>query len=205
MRRRALLLSLGVGCTVCAAGSVWAQAPAVPAAPSNNSSTPTGNSIAPAELAAEMPGSKLQGQGRLTFMTMRVYEARLWTSTTPSTTPIGTDWATGPLALELIYARGLSGARIAERSLTEMQRQGDIDGTRSGRWLSAMKQIFPDVKEGDRITGVNLPGVGARFYFNGKLVGDVRDTDFARLFFGIWLSPRTSEPGLREALLGKPA
>ena len=30
----------------------------------------------------------------------------------------------------------------------------------------------------------------------------MRDAEFARLFFGIWLSPRTSEPALREALLG---
>ena len=148
-----------------------------------------------------MPSSQLQGQGRLTFMTLRVYEARLWTSAKP----IGADWGAGLMALEMVYARGLSGAKIAERSLSEMQRQGDIDTPRSARWLSAMKQIFPDVKEGDRITGVNLPGVGARFYFNGKLVGDVRDADFARLFFGIWLSPKTTEPALREALLGKPS
>jgi hypothetical protein len=33
-------------------------------------------------------------------------------------------------------------------------------------------------------------------------VGEVRDATFARLFFGIWLSPRTSEPQLRAALLG---
>lgn len=203
MQRRALLLSAcacawGLGG---AAGSVWAQAPAVPATPANSGATSPGHTNAPAELAAEWPGSKLQGQGRLTFMTMRVYEARLWSGATP----IGTDWGAGPLALEMIYARSLGGARIAERSLAEMQRQGEIDSARSGRWLSAMKQIFPDVKEGDRITGVNVPGVGARFYVNGKLVGDVRDTDFARLFFGIWLSPKTSEPGLREALLGKPS
>ena len=168
-----------------AAAPVWAQV--------------TGTSTAPAELAAEWPASKLQGQGRLTFMTLRVYEARLWTGANP----VGADWSGSLMGMELIYARSLSGAKIAERSLAEMQRQGEIDSTRSARWLSAMKQVFPDVKEGDRITGVNVPGVGARFFFNGKLVGDVRDADFARLFFGIWLSPKTSEPALREALLGK--
>ena len=31
----------------------------------------------------------------------------------------------------------------------------------------------------------------------------MRDAEFTRLFFGIWLSPRTSEPRLREALLGR--
>ena len=65
-----------------------------------------------------------------------------------------------------------------------------------------MKQLFPDVQAGDRITGVHRPGVGARFHVNGRLAGEVRDADFARLFFAIWLSPRTSEPQLRAALLG---
>ena len=52
---------------------------------------------------------------------------------------------------------------------------------------------------------MNLPGVGARFFVNGALRGEPKDADFARLFFGIWLSPRSSEPALREALLGRTA
>jgi hypothetical protein len=35
-------------------------------------------------------------------------------------------------------------------------------------------------------------------------VGDIADAEFARLFFGIWLSPRTSAPALRQALMGNP-
>jgi len=153
----------------------------------------------PAELVVELPGARLLGRGTLRFLGLRIYEARLWVGATPP----GADWAAVSKALELQYNRSLDGAQIAERSLTEMQRQGDIDGPKAARWLAAMKQLFPDVKEGDRITGLNLPGMGARFFVNGQLKGDVRDPEFARLFFGIWLSPRTSEPTLREALLGK--
>ena len=40
--------------------------------------------------------------------------------------------------------------------------------------------------------GAALPGTGARFFHNGTLRGEVRDAEFARLFFGIWLSPNTS-------------
>jgi hypothetical protein len=153
---------------------------------------------APAELLAELPGARLIGRGTLRFLGLRIYEARLWAGAAPS----AADWAAAPLALELQYARALDGARIAERSLTEMRRQEDIATESARRWLGAMTQIFPDVKEGDRITGLNLPGIGARFFVNGQARGEVRDTDFARLFFGIWLSPRTSEPPLRDALLG---
>jgi len=48
---------------------------------------------------------------------------------------------------------------------------------------------------------VQLPGQGTRFFLNGSLRGEVADADFTRLFFGIWLSPKTSEPRLREQLL----
>jgi hypothetical protein len=79
---------------------------------------------------------------------------------------------------------------------------GSFSEAQSARWLAAMTQLFPDVKSGDRITGVQQPGQGTRFYFNGTLRGEVADADFTRLFFGIWLSPKTSEPRLRTQLLG---
>ena len=84
-----------------------------------------------------------------------------------------------------------------------MRRQGEIAADVAERWLAVMKQLFPDVNAGDRITGINVPGLGARFFVSGRLKGDLRDLNFARTFFGIWLAPKTSEPALRELLLGK--
>ena len=152
----------------------------------------------PAEVAAELPNAKLIGSGRLSFMLMHVYDARLWGRDSFN----AADHAKTPLALELEYARPLDGAMIAERSLVEMKRIGDISDETAQRWLAALKQIFIDVNKGDRITAVQVPGIAARLFLNGKFSGEVRDAEFTRLFFGIWLSPRTSQPKLREALLG---
>ena len=154
----------------------------------------------PTELSKDLPGARLQGQGRLTFLGLHIYDARLWVGEAP----MSADWPSQPLALELIYARGLKGELIAERSLKEMKRQTDVPDARAEQWLSGMKRLFPDVKEADRITGLHLPGIGARFFINGQVKGELRDAEFARLFFGIWLSDKTSEPALRDALLGKP-
>lgn len=152
----------------------------------------------PPEVALDLPGAKLQGQGTLRWLGLRVYDALLW-----SRTPLSpADAAQTPLALELRYARRLKGPLIAERSLDEMRRQGPIDEDNARRWLAAMTGLFPDVDEGDRITGVQRPGVGARFHVNGRLAGELADAQFARRFFGIWLSDSTSEPALRSALLG---
>jgi hypothetical protein len=158
----------------------------------------TPGAAAPAEIAAELPAARLQGAGTLRFMGLRINEARLWTTGTP----VAADWAAVPFALEVVYARDLSGERIAKRSIDEMKLQGEIDPEAARRWLDLLKQFIPDVKAGDRITGLNRPGQGVRFFVNAKPRGETRDAEFARWFFGIWLSPRTSEPALRTALLG---
>lgn len=155
----------------------------------------------PTEVAGELAGARLVGAGKLRFMGFSVYDARLWAPVQPI--EARADPLAVPLALELAYTRRLVGKLIAERSLAEMKRQGPIDDATGARWLQAMLQFFPDVAEGDRLTGVHRPGEAARFFHNGRFVGEIRDAEFARRFFGIWLTPQTSEPSLREALLGR--
>jgi hypothetical protein len=146
----------------------------------------------------QLPGSRLQGQATLRYWGLRVYQARLWTP--PDFRP---ERATDqPLALELQYLLDLGGKAIAERSLQEMRRAASIEPAQAERWLAAMQRLFPDVKSGERLTGVLQPGKGVRFWHNDRLVGEVPDPEFARLFFGIWLAPTTSEPDMRLALLG---
>lgn len=159
--------------------------------------TPSSAAV-PGEVLSDLPGARLQGQARLRFYGLHVYDIRLWTPVL-----LGSDDALrSNAALEIEYARSLKGPLIAERSLTEMRRVADIDAADGERWLGQMRRLFPDVQAGDRITFVHRPGEGARFHLNGRLAGEVRDAAFARLFAGIWLSPRTSEPQLRNALLG---
>lgn len=178
-RRRQLLTQAALGTLALGAPAVYAQA-------------------LPFEVASEWPQARLVGSGRLRFLGLRIYDARLWSPARPT----AGDWETQPLALELQYARALVGAQIAERSLEEMRRQGPIDPALAERWLAGMKTTFPDVREGDRLTGIHRPGVAVRFFHNGSARGEWADADKARRFFGIWLSPQTSEPTLREALLG---
>jgi hypothetical protein len=154
--------------------------------------------VLPPELKTELRGARLLGEGRLRYLGLHVYDIRLWGEADFSVR----DLPGSALALELEYARALEGKAIAERSLKEMQGLDSIDAALAERWLKQMRQIFPDVKKGDRITGVQRPGEAAIFFVNGQPRGEVRDAEFARLFFGIWLSPRTSQPRLREALLG---
>lgn len=151
----------------------------------------------PSELRSVLPSAALAGQAKLTFWGFEVYQASLWVA--PGFTAAA--YADHGFALELTYLRDFAGADIAKRSLAEMARQAPISDAQARRWGDQMRALFPDVKAGERLTGIHLPGVGARFVFNGQSLGDLADAEFARLFFGIWLSPQTSEPRLRLALL----
>lgn len=149
------------------------------------------------EISASLPQGRLIGQGRLTVWGFQVYDARLWAAA-----GFGTGgYASQPLALELAYLRAFEAADVAKRSLQEMRRSAAISEAQATQWTADLLRVIPDIRQGDRITGVHSPGVGATFWVNGRASGEVRDAEFARLFFGIWLSPNTSEPRLRQALL----
>lgn len=151
----------------------------------------------PVQAQAEFAGLHKAAQAQMRFFGLLIYDVRLWVG--EGFEPAR--WAEHRFALELEYARALKGSEIAKRSLDEMRRQGEIAPPQAAQWLAEMQAAFPDVKAGDRITGVHEPAIGARFYVNGLLSRQVNDPRFARLFFGIWLSPQTSEPALRERLL----
>ena len=74
-------------------------------------------------------------------------------------------------ALELQYLRKLEGAAIASRSIEEMRRVGSFTDAQSQSWLASMREMFPNVSAGERITGINLPGEGVEFWVNGQRVG----------------------------------
>lgn len=155
---------------------------------------------APSEVLAELPAARLQGRARLTWFTLPIYDARLW---------VGAGFRAQAfeqteLALELEYARSLRGEAIAERSLEEMRRGGEIGGEMAAAWLARMRALFPDVGRGDRLSAVHRPGQALRLYFNARLRGEVADMQFGPRFLAIWLGPATSQPQLRLALIGEP-
>lgn len=126
-----------------------------------------------------------------------MYDAVLWTA--PGFRSGA--FADHAFVLELQYARDFTAADIARRSLDEMRRHGAIDEAQRGRWQAQLAALLPDMRRGDRITGLHRPGQGAAFFHNGRPLGDLADPAFARLFFAVWLGPATSEPALRQQLL----
>jgi len=138
------------------------------------------------------------GSGRLTWFGLHIYDARLLAALPFN----GAAWSDQPLALELTYARGVSGARIAQSSRDELDRLGVGTAAQRERWGAAMHRLFPDVARGSRLLALYQPGTSVQFFADGALLGSIDEPEFARGFLMIWLDARTREPRLRADLLG---
>ena len=149
----------------------------------------------PEQVARDFPNLRLAGEGRLRWLGLNIYDATLWIS--------GARW-TGEqeFALDIRYARDIKSRRLVQTSADEMRRLGFGDERQLGKWVEELTRVIPDVKKGEHLTGVNRPGAGAQFYYQGKAIGSIADPELARAFFAIWLDARTREPELRQSLIG---
>lgn len=159
--------------------------------------TEPGAVAAPPELQAFPVAWRTAGSGTLRFFGFKVYDASLWLSS-----PTGSFDFNNAFALDIRYDTGVKGSDIVNTSLIEMTRISGGSADQVAAWNGFMKGMFRDVKAGDRLLGVHLPASGARFFLNGKLIGESADVAFSEAFFKIWLDPKTSRPELRVSLLG---
>ncbi|MBT0585470.1 chalcone isomerase family protein [Alteromonas sp. SM 2104] len=142
-------------------------------------------------------GAEVVGEARFEYFFWDVYDVKLYT-------PNGEYDPNGAFALSLTYLRDFDGRDIAERSVKEMRKQGQNDSAKLDDWLAQMSSIFPDVKEGQTLTGIAHKDSGhARFFLEDKQIGLVEDEEFTQAFFDIWLGEKTSEPKLRKRLLNR--
>ncbi|QOT78727.1 chalcone isomerase family protein [Cupriavidus basilensis] len=156
--------------------------------------------LAAAGWRADVQAARLSGEGEFRVFGFRLYTAQLWSAQLPITPD-------APFALQLTYDRSIQRERLVETSLDEMKRIGSAGNAPPSpqlldSWRASMAQAFVDVRPGDTLTGVFMPGKGVRFYAGDRLTTEIDDPAFAQAFFSIWLDPATRAPALRRRLLG---
>jgi Chalcone isomerase-like len=150
------------------------------------------------KLPVGIDDAQLVGAGRLKFWGFDVYDARLWA---PSSF-VAAEFVKHPFALDITYLRDFSQADVVQRSMQEMRDLAVVSDDKATQWEAQLRKSLPAIRKGDRLVGSYQPNEGASFTVNGKALDDIRDPELARAFFSIWLSPRTTAPALRRALLG---
>ena len=142
------------------------------------------------------PGLQLVGQAQLKVLFWPIYQSQLYSA--------DGKYQPGkrPLQLDIRYQRSIDSSDLVTRTGMEWESQG-LAHPQQQQWLQRLRELLPDVNKGDVLTlAVGTDEVG-RFYLNGELLGQVDDPAFANSFLDIWLSPNSSRPKLRLALIGQ--
>lgn len=148
----------------------------------------------PQALSGIIKSDNPYGQGKLSRLFIKVYDASLWTD--------AKEWKADSLyALAIQYDVSIDGADLADRSISEMKHASNYPKDKTEAFKAQLLKVFPNVNKGDVITAVSDPKKGLTFFHNDKPSGTIKDLDLAQRFMSIWLSPDTSEPKLRAALL----
>ena len=138
---------------------------------------------------------QMVGQARLEFMIWPIYDSRLYS--------IDGNYQEGqrPLRLDIQYLRDVDAEDLVKHTQSEWQRQG-LSHVGEQQWLAMLSRLLPSVRKNDVLTlEVDEQGSSA-FSVNGEPLGRIDDPHFGHHFLAIWLSPDTSRPELRQALLG---
>lgn len=105
------------------------------------------------------------------------------------------------IAICIDYNREISKEDLIEASLYEIERIiGDKLQPLKEKYAKLFDQIYSNVKGGDKKVAIRSND-NLKLYYNNKLVGDIKDKQFAKLFVGIWLDEKVSHQKMRKNLL----
>lgn len=135
------------------------------------------------------------GEARLKVMFWSVYDSRLYAED-------GTyQRGKRPLKLEIQYLRDIRAEDLVQRTGKEWDDLG-VSPERQSLWMEKLLALWPDVNKNDVLTLELNADNHATFYRNDERLGTIEDRDFGQNFIDIWLSPDTSRPDIRLALIG---
>lgn len=142
----------------------------------------------------------LRGATLCRYWGFKVYTAAFYTA--PEARSLNQILGPAPKRLVLYYNRSIDREDIIEASEHALRENPDVNLAALRGRLDRMYSWYEDVREGDRFWLDYVPGEGSALYFNGRRKGVIEGEDFARAFFGIWLSDHSLDEDYRDRLLG---
>jgi|LakMenEpi03Aug12_release.lakeMendotaPanAssembly.Ray.scaffolds.fasta_scaffold720820_2 hypothetical protein len=144
----------------------------------------------------------LRGVSTFRYWGFRVYTGALYMPATE--TSAAAVLGETPKKLVLRYHRGVSIDQFVEKSEEVLEAHPQYSPEKIRPFLSRMNSLYEPVKKGDAyaITYDPTPGTLSLF-FNDRLLGQIHDRDFARAYFGIWVSDYSVSKRFTDELLGR--
>jgi hypothetical protein len=141
------------------------------------------------------------GMRRATLFKVNVYVAALYV-TTPARDADALVSPNAPQELILHFVRnvGVSDLRNAWHEGFERAAKDQMPAL-SAR-IATLSSWMTDLKIGQRLSFIRLPGTGTQVSVNGTVKGIISGDDFSRALISIWLGPEPPNPELKSGLLG---
>ena len=141
----------------------------------------------------------MRGAGLLTWFFIKAYASALYL---PANTP-STAWAADvPKCLQIAYLVGIDAKDFGPAGEKVLARMIPAERMRAIRpQLAAIDKAYVDIKKGDRYDLCYAPAKGTTLKYNGNPLATIPGTDFAAVYFNIWLGPQPVDDGLRDDLL----
>ena len=153
------------------------------------------SSVSAQQVAIPIEQLTLVGSGKMSYLFWDIYIAKLYTQT-----GIYNNDHT-MTALEFNYLRDIKAEDLVNETLKQWRNLKLKQHEDEQQWLRQLITLWPDISEGDQLVFfINAQG-HAEFYYNGNLTGSLDSTEFSYRFKQIWLSDKTSAPGVRRKLI----
>ena len=141
-----------------------------------------------------------RGAGLLTYFFIKAYASALYL---PANVPSAAYKSDVPKCLEIAYLVGISGKKFGPAGEEVLQRTHPAAQMKALRpQLDAMSKAYVDINKGDRYDLCYAPGKGTTLKFNGKPLVTVPGSEFASVYYDIWLGSKPVDDELRDHLLG---
>jgi hypothetical protein len=150
----------------------------------------TATSITASEIKQTL---KQVGKTRFSVLFWDVYDSELFTTS-------GKYDESLPILFEITYLRDIESKELIDNTVDQWQHL-EYKKAEYQPFVEPLRKLWPDITEGDKLT-LLVEENRSVFYFNDQEQGAIDNLQFGPMFIAIWLSPDTSEPKLRRALLG---
>jgi hypothetical protein len=143
------------------------------------------------------------GMRKATFLKVNVYVGALYV-THPSHDPQPLIDPGTPAELILHFVRNVGAGDLKNAWKEGFERVAKDQMAALGARVTMLNSWMSDIKTGQRLTFVRLPGTGIQVSVNGTVKGTITGDDFSRAFISIWLGKEPPNPELKTGLLDGP-
>ncbi len=144
---------------------------------------------------------KLNGVGLRKKAIFKVYVGGLYLES-PSKDPAAIVAADAPKAVRMHFLRDLRKSQLTEGFTEGFEANAKEKAAAQKATIDRMLALVPDVKEGETLTFVYVPGKGTTLSAGDKILGTFEGKDFADAVFSLWLGPKPPSEDLKKGMLG---